>query len=87
MQLDVMTPENRCSLHSSLPSVTRRYLRVTGRQHLAAHWMHIKEQLGPGAVARVTHGGQGSAPPSPQLSSSRSADNTPKKNISPFLYT
>ncbi|XP_063883792.1 ras GTPase-activating protein raskol-like isoform X4 [Scylla paramamosain] len=34
-----------------------------------------------GAVARVTHGSQGSAPPSPQLSSSRSADSTPKKNI------
>lgn len=34
-----------------------------------------------GVVARVTHGNQGSAPPSPQLQSSRSAESTPRKNI------
>ncbi|XP_063883791.1 ras GTPase-activating protein raskol-like isoform X3 [Scylla paramamosain] len=43
-------------------------------------WVTLKVTVR-GAVARVTHGSQGSAPPSPQLSSSRSADSTPKKNI------
>ncbi|KAG0717437.1 Disabled 2-interacting protein [Chionoecetes opilio] len=34
----------------------------------------------PGVVARVTHGGQGTPPPSP-LPSTRSAESTPKKNL------
>ncbi|XP_045114208.1 uncharacterized protein LOC123506307 isoform X2 [Portunus trituberculatus] len=59
----------------------RRSVRADGSRYTATSVDAKTSQDDTGAVARVTHGGQGSAPPSPQLSSSRSADNTPKKNI------